>query len=143
MKVIDNFLPKEQFEKLRDVCLGNSFPYYYIRTVNDNQKESEKKMFYFIHFFYKNGRGTSSEWYPMLHQILLKKITHPKHLDYKSPTKGLILSLNTCNGATILDNGKEVKSVANRALFFNAFKPHASTNCTDQHARFNINVNYI
>jgi len=163
MKVIDNFLPKEQFEKLRDVCLSNYFPYYYIRTVNDNQKESDKKMFYFIHFFYKNGRGSSSEWYPMLHEILLKKITydflirakancyprsdkkitHPKHLDYKSPTKGLILSLNTCNGATILENGKEVKSVANRALFFNAFKPHASTNCTDQHARFNINVNYI
>ena len=75
-----------------------------------------------------------------------RKITHPKHLDYrdyKSPTKGLILSLNTCNGATILENGKEVKSVANRALFFNPSKPHASTNCTDQHARFNINVNYI
>jgi hypothetical protein len=163
MKVVDNFLPKEQFEKLRDICLGNSFPYYYIRTVNDNQKKSDKKMFYFIHFFYKNGRGTSSEWYPMLHQTLLRKInysflirakancyprsdrkiTHPKHLDYKSPTKGLILSLNTCNGATILENGKEVKSVANRALFFNPSKPHASTNCTDQHARFNINVNYI
>ena len=76
MKVIDNFLPKEQFEKLRDVCLSNYFPYYYIRTVNDNQKESDKKMFYFIHFFYKNGRGTSSEWYPMLHQTLLRKINY-------------------------------------------------------------------
>ena len=72
-----------------------------------------------------------------------QKVIHSKHVDYTYRTKGLIFSLNTCDGATILENGKEVKSVANRALFFNPSKPHASTNCTDQHARFNINVNYI
>ena len=162
MKVIDNFLPKEQFEKLRDTFLSDYFPYYYIKNVAKDG-ENDKKMFYFIHYLYKNGRTNASKWYPMLSEILLDKINynfliraklncyprsdqkviHSKHVDYTYRTKGLIFSLNTCDGATILENGKEVKSVANRALFFNPSKPHASTNCTDQHARFNINVNYI
>ena len=163
MKVIDNFLTEQEFKKLRDVCLGDNFPYYYASKVTKGQKQNDKKMFYLIHLFYNNGRVSASDWYPMLHEILLtkityhflvrakancyprsdKKITNAKHVDYIYPTKGLIFSLNTCNGATILENGKEIKSVANRALFFNSSKPHASTNCTEQHARFNINDNYI
>ena len=43
----------------------------------------------------------------------------------------------------ILEDGKEVKSIANRALFFDSMKPHSSTSCSDKKARFNININYL
>ena len=74
MKVIDNFLPKEQFEKLRDVCLGNSFPYYYIRTVNDNQKESEKKMFIFFTSSTKMGEEPQVNGTQCYTKFYLKKL---------------------------------------------------------------------
>ena len=75
-----------------------------------------------------------------------KRIVHGRHVDFfnhKGSVNGLIFSLNTCNGATILEDGKEVKSIANRALFFDSMKPHSSTSCSDKKARFNININYL
>ena len=29
MKIIDNFLPKEEFKKIQDTMLSNSFAYYF------------------------------------------------------------------------------------------------------------------
>ena len=44
---------------------------------------------------------------------------------------------------TVLEDGTECESVANRLLLFDATKPHHSTTCTDQKRRVNINVNYM
>lgn len=165
MKVIDNFLPLEDFKKIEELMTSDSFPYYFCDGVAKSVEE-DIKMFYFTHFFYVKNTP-ASDYYNLLVKTLLskldifalirvkgncytrsdKKIKHNTHVDFQEKinfkTKGLIYSINTCNGSTILDNGKEIKSVANRALFFDPMKPHCSTNCTDQKARFNINVNYI
>ena len=69
--------------------------------------------------------------------------THPFHIDYEFPHKGALLSLNTCNGGTILKNNKKIKSVENTVIFFDPSKPHASTSATDVKGRFNILVNYF
>jgi hypothetical protein len=160
MKVIDNFLPKENFNKIANLLMSDSFPYYFVNGVakkNDN-------MFYLMHHFYHKNVPTS-DWFNFINENLLskidffalirvkancypcsdKKIIHNKHIDYDNniKSKGIILSLNTCNGGTILDNDKEIKSVANRALFFDPNKEHRSTNCTNKIGRFNININYI
>ena len=65
------------------------------------------------------------------------------HIDYPFPHKGAILSLNTCNGYTKLEDGTKVDSVANRILLFDASTPHCSTTTSDTTARFNININYF
>lgn len=160
MKVIDNFLPKENFNEIAQLLMGESFPYYFV----DGVAYKKDSMFYFMHHFYHRNVPTS-DWFNFINKNLLskidffalirvkancypsskEKIIHDKHVDYDNniKSKGIILSLNTCDGGTILHNGKEIKSVANRALFFDPMKPHCSTNCTDQKARFNININYI
>ena len=69
--------------------------------------------------------------------------THPQHYDYSYKHKGCIFSLNTCDGATILEDGTEIKSVANRALLFNPQKLHSSTSTTNVKARLNVNINYF
>jgi hypothetical protein len=70
-----------------------------------------------------------------------KIIKHKAHKDYEIPHKGAILSLNTCNGGTYIGK-KFIKSVANRILLFDPSVLHSSTNCTDEKARFNININW-
>ena len=68
---------------------------------------------------------------------------HKSHYDYAYEHKGCIFSLNTCDGATILEDGTEIKSVANRALLFNPEKLHSSTATTNVKARLNVNINYF
>lgn len=70
-------------------------------------------------------------------------VEHEKHSDFPFTHKGAVLSLNTCDGYTILEDGTKIESVANRILFFDPSKLHGSTNCTNDKARFNINFNYF
>ena len=51
--------------------------------------------------------------------------------------------LNDNDGVTVLNDGTEVESVANRLLLFDASKPHHSTTCTDADRRVNLNFNYF
>ena len=72
-----------------------------------------------------------------------KVIKHGLHVDRPFKHKGCIFYINTHNGFTVLEDGTEIKSVANRALFFDSSKKHSSTSCTDQNIRVNININYF
>ena len=65
------------------------------------------------------------------------------HIDYNFSHSGAILSLNTCDGYTKLEDGTKIDSVANRILLFDPGEEHASTTTTNVSARFNINMNYI
>ncbi len=68
---------------------------------------------------------------------------HDNHVDYDFEHKGAIFYINTNNGLTVLEDGTECESVANRLLLFDGSKPHHSTTCTDQKRRVNININYV
>jgi hypothetical protein len=68
---------------------------------------------------------------------------HDTHVDYDFENNAAILYINTNNGLTVLEDGTEIESVANRLLFFDGSKPHHSTTCTDQKRRVNININYV
>ena len=67
---------------------------------------------------------------------------HASHIDYDASHLGAIYSINTCNGYTRIGDTK-VESVANRIVFFDPSQRHASTGCTDQRRRLNINLNLI
>ena len=67
---------------------------------------------------------------------------HDNHVDYDFENNAAILYINTNNGLTVLEDGTECESVANRLLLFDASKPHHSTTCTDQKRRVNININF-
>ena len=69
---------------------------------------------------------------------------HPFHVDSTSAKwQGCLLCLNTCDGYTGFDDGTEVDSVENRAIFFDSTERHHSTNCTNAPYRMNININYV
>jgi len=73
-----------------------------------------------------------------------EKILHHKdHIDTKFSHKGAILYLNDNDGFTVLEDGTEIESRANRVLFFDPSKPHHSTSCTNDKRRVNININYL
>lgn len=154
-EVIDNFLPKEEFEHMQKVFMSAHFPYYF----NTNVADEYDKDFYFTHAVYDDN-VVNSDYYEAVRPLLIKLdtmflrrvkvncytksekiIKHKAHKDYEVPHKGAILSLNTCNGGTYI--GEEfIKSVENRILLFDPSVLHSSTNCTDQQARFNININW-
>ena len=164
MKIIDNYLPKEQFENIKNIICEDSmhFPWYYNKFVDDRSKGETHDHFYFVHVVYRDYLKNSNyfeDLLPLINKInpnaLIrvkingypkngdKIINHNYHTDYDFTHKGAIFYLNTCNGKTILEDGTEIDSVANRILFFDASKPHSSTNCTDAKMRFNININYF
>jgi hypothetical protein len=158
-EVIDNYLPQEEFEKIRDIIMGTDFPWYYNPEVTFTGVQN--KSMYFTHLFY-NASLSNSNFLglisPLLSKINAKAfirvkgnmypnigsfLSNERHIDYDFNHKGAIFYINTNNGPTILEDGTKIDAVANRILFFDASRLHNSTLCTDQKIRINININYF
>jgi hypothetical protein len=156
----DNFLDQADFEKLKDIMLGNKFPWYFADGVTLDLQH--KDHFYWTHGFFMDDKGVNSSAYEILDPLLKKLkikalirikanlysnqgkiIEHEKHTDLPFKHKGAIFSLNTCNGFTTLKDNTKIKSVANRLLLFDPSQPHYSSTCTDAKVRCNININYF
>ncbi len=164
-KIVDNFLNIDDFNFIKENTINcSTFPFYLNHTVaSDTSKDG-----IFFNTAFKNWDDKSpipsfdlirplldaiepeKEFNILRCQLNLYPRTffrhhHDYHIDDTSPHKACLLSLNTCNGFTILKDGifgKKIKSVENRALFFEAHKQHKSTTCTNSPFRANIIVNY-
>lgn len=159
-KVIDNYLPKDDFRILQEIVFSNKLPWYFHE--NCTYKDQKDNYFYFSHILFENKKP-SSQYFEVFWEKLINKLNpqglaraklncyprtkelenHISHKDFDYPNKVLLFSLNSCDGYTRLEEGEMVKSVENRALFFNGQTLHNSTSCTNQKCRFNININYI
>jgi|TARA_E500000318_G_scaffold98238_1_gene99391 hypothetical protein len=158
LKIIDNFLPKKQFKEIKET-VTYSLPWYYSRDVGIPKAGD---LYYLMHMFYRENEVQSNFYHPVIKPLIdiIKPLSlirakgnlypsthkiyrHEEHVDYSHSHKGFLYYINTNNGFTILENGKKVESIANRALFFDSSKMHQSTTCTDQNIRINININYI
>lgn len=155
--IIDDFIEATYFKQLQEIVLGDQMPWFFQKQVNSHDKESS----YFTHILYDNYGPCSNFWghftnlalrldakafirikmncYPRTEKI----ITHASHVDEDFEHRGALFYWNTNNGKTILENGVKIDSVANRMLLFNAARPHQSTTCTDQPARYNTNFNFF
>ncbi len=160
IRIIDNFLPKEEFKALTNIVFSDSFPYFLQKKLNANQDDDDLNC-YFTHSLFFTNCGNSEyykffislftkieiksliaakiNFYPKTQKLLI----HSPHTDYSFKHKGFILYFNTCDGFTILKNEEKIKSISNRALFFDPSIEHSSTSCTDDIGRFNININYF
>mgnify|MGYP003147354189 CR=1 FL=1 len=157
MKIIDNFLPQEEFNKIQNIIMGEQFNYFYKNYVTSPE---DTDYFYFAHELYKDN-VPQSDYINLLQPLFTKLkilslirakvncfprteklIKYGKHVDKTFKHKGAIFYINTCNGGTYVKD-KFIKSVANRMLLFDSSKAHQSTNCTDEKCRFNININYF
>ena len=160
-KIIDNALPRESFEKIKDTMFHSDFKWSYSPVINDYHKDLT---LYFTHMFYvfEDLEHKMSPKFDMLKPILnliqpkavirIKGNLYPStptlevhqpHKDYKYKHQGAIFYMNTCNGYTLLEDDTKIDTVANRLLLFDSSTPHSSTSTTNQKARININFNFF
>ena len=156
MKVIDNFLPKDNFLDIKTILESNSFPWFFQNTVSGKDND-----YYFIHHLY-NHDTISSNYFnmikPIIDKIKMKSlirikvnlttstetvIKHAFHEDSSDTNaKTTILYLNTCNGFTEFKDGTRVNSVENKAVTFNSNIHHTGSTCSDKKIRVVLNFVY-
>jgi hypothetical protein len=157
-KIIDNFLEKEEFIKIKNMMLDSYFPWYYNNFVSH---ENTQDGFYFTHSFYCDNQINSDKYnllFPIINKLNIKSIIrakgnfysktskieeHGKHVDFKYKHNGFLLYINTNNGFTRLKDGTKIQSIENRGLLFDPSIEHNSSTCTNQNGRININFNYF
>jgi hypothetical protein len=162
---IDNFLDEESFNKLKDLIISPHFEWYFCNYVATEAEEQDLSSYFFTHVLYYNHAPISSHHQsikPLFDKIddneeiksLLwvrancylntsTLLEHSMHTDREYSHTAALLSLNTCDGYTKLEDGTKLDSVSNRVIFFNAGEEHCSTTTTNAKARFNIIVNYL
>ena len=156
LKIIKNFLKNEEFNLIKNVVMGDSFPYFFSNQVGH---EHDNKNFYFYHAFYNENLPVGNYFNlikPIINKLDIlslirakancfpkseKLIKYDKHRDFNFKHKGAIYYLNTCDGGTYIGD-KFIPSIENQILLFDPSNSHQSTNCTDEKCRFNININY-
>ena len=162
VKIIDYFLPKDEFEIINKFIFSDDFPWFFVGTINEEYEKKDLES-YFVHHIFDRNVGYSKYANPfrkLLVSLNAKSFirvkanmylrthnldVHKAHIDYPYKHKAAIFYVNTNNGKTILHDkyGTEVDSVANRLLIFDAHKKHSSTSTTDTKCRVNINLNYF
>jgi hypothetical protein len=167
IKIIDNFLPKEEFVNLQNVVLSDWFPWYKLNFKINSQtmmadSNLEKYNLQFIHTFYKE-HASKSDFLQYLNPILTKLnplaiirlkanlstatsdiVEFGLHQDvYDSRITTGIYYFNTNNGYTFFDDGTNVQSIENRLVLFNSQMLHSGTTCTDEKFRCVLNLNFI
>ncbi len=166
VEIYDDFLPKADFNALRDILVGPQFPWYFQQYVSAPTEESvpDLNVFYFSHTFY--GYNIPRSNYYSILEPLIEKINplalcrvkgnlntrtekivqYDFHTDYvvkTAPVKTAVFYINTNNGATLFENGEKVTSQENRLVVFDSQLRHAGTTCTDQQNRILLNLNFI
>ena len=162
-KIIDNFLPKNEFKLIEDLIIySNSFPWYYQDQGVSHINSGDSIYFTHIVYNFNNNLFNFSNYYqnifPIISRLDIKSLIrikanlypktntiyeHDSHFDYKYPHKGFLYYINTNNGFTKLADGTKIKSVKNRCLFFDPSILHNSSTCSDKNSRININFNYF
>ena len=161
MEIIDNFLEKEQFEKIQQTMMGVDFPWYYQK--NSNYKEDGLSQLTHGFYNYELSKRANSPFLEILTPILKKldavglirikaNLTYPAkahqeiHTDF--PFKNVMTAIyyiNSNNGGTRIKQKKDkiVKSIENRMVIVSVDTPHTVIRHTNSKVgRFVINFNY-
>jgi hypothetical protein len=166
IKIIDNFLSKNEFVHLKKQMFSSDFPWYYNSFIVDKDLESKEKGFQFTHSFFtiQNGKSDLFELtFPIFQKLNPKEIFRVKsnlgprtknneeggwHIDFTDiDCKTAVFYINNNNGYTLIkdENGKiqKVESVENRLVEFDSKLFHTGVSQTDTKVRCLINLNYI
>lgn len=155
MKIIDNFLDKEDFLNIKSFITSGHMPWYMGKVL------SETSDYQFSHLFYWNFTMNSDQFKlvtPLINKLKIKSILrikanlllksnniyeHGYHCDFKFKNlKTAVYYCNTNNGYTKFKNGNKIESIENRIVIFNANELHTGSTCTDENFRIVINLNY-
>ena len=144
-------------------------PWIYSTNIGfDHSAETEtvipedRTMFFMSHNIYVDNFGILSSIYPYFRPVLdklgvkaLKRIrcnlfpntkslyVHEFHTDFHFSHNAALLSINTCDGFTTLEDGTKIDSVANRVLIIDGSTSHASSTTSNEAVRINVNISYF
>jgi hypothetical protein len=165
-EVIDNFLEIDDFNRIKNVLMGNSFPWYFNDFVlyKNNKEENKINQYQFTHSFYRNYCPESG-YFELLNPIISKiepvgllkvkanlnprsenHFEHGYHVDYENSLLNQrtgVFYINTNNGYTLFEDGTKIESVENRFVSFKTSLNHTGSTCTNENVRVLINFNYI
>ena len=162
LKVVDNFLDKEDFMKLQLYMLDPQvFPWYFQNT-KDFEVDEDLNQYQFTHIFFQDYKPFSDYFHllqPLLKKLEVKSLIKVKanlnpyspklhkgyfHSDISYNSLTAIYYLNENNGYTLFEkNNKKVKSEENRIVIFDAKMKHVGTNTTNRKKRVVLNLNYF
>lgn len=160
IKIIDNFLPYDDYKQIYEVIMHRDFPWYFNNCIAE-KTETNIFNYQFTHIFYNYYKINSDKFHilnPIIDLLkpaaiirikanLLTITENPStiqyHRDFDYPCLTAIYYLNTTNGCTLFKEGKPVDCIANRMVIFDTSLIHSSTKCTDVSRRCVINFNYF
>jgi len=161
--IIDDFLDKDDFEKLKTFYEGREVSWNYISTIVFDDQDGNLEEFQFVDLVYDNVTRKHNEnlkeyFIPLLRKLNVKALIKLKvnlttkkseqiqsgdyHIDFDNTCKTAIFYINTNNGQTLFKNGVNVDSIANRVVIFDSKLLHTGTFTTDKKVRLVVNINY-
>ncbi len=168
MKVIDNYLPTHEHERVKRAMSSGKFPWYLSSVVWPDEMECDQlDNMQFVHCFYDgstNDKIDIEQFNSPLMKMFISKarpfniirikanchtrtskiIEHGFHMDFVHPEmETAIYYVNTNDGYTRFEDGTKVESVANRMVLFPTMTMHGGTTCTDNQTRMVINFNWF
>tara|TARA_Y100000361_G_scaffold108210_1_gene98039 strand:- start:48 stop:623 length:576 start_codon:yes stop_codon:yes gene_type:complete len=171
--IIDNFLNKEDFEKIRNKICSKEMEWIFsshTTSINDSNKLNDflfsnliQSSLAFFENVCFNKPTVNEELYFLLAPLIIKlrakflirikanlttatdkPIRSDWHIDHEYEGTTAIYYLNTNNGYTVFrDFPQRIPSRENRVLIFPTSLYHAGISQTDTKARYLINFNYL
>ena len=59
VKIIDNFLPKDEFEIINKFIFSDDFPWFFVGTINEEYEKKDLES-YFVHHIFDRNVGYSN-----------------------------------------------------------------------------------
>ena len=169
ISIQDNFLVEKEFIALRDIMMGDYFPWFFNPNITKKGEDKKISPGQLVHMVYGNNIPQSSfyvsHFLPIREQLegdiwlriranlslrLTEPFHSPYHIDEGYSNTGIsnnfttsILYINTNNGYTEFEDGTIVESVANRLVSFPLPTRHRAVSQTDEQRRVVINFNYL
>ena len=160
IKVIDEFLPNEEFILLHSLLMGDQFPWCFNPHQVGNSP-TDTSDFFFSHTFFKEMQIHSMFYMDYILPFVKRMNIHALYgvranllVNTNSPVESLmhndqlvgetaIFYVNSNNGFTRFEDGKIVESVENRLVMFDSTIKHQAVSQTNVNRRVVINFNYI
>jgi hypothetical protein len=161
MKVIENFLEKNEYLRLKELIFNIDFPW----RIRNNMTEIDKAYYFTYNFFYNYvSQSEHFENYiiPIMRKLNAKAIVQVRanlilnklfeksgfHIDNTDDfnCKTAILNFTTCDGGTELlinDKIKFLESVENKIVIFDSNIKHRTVPSKTTSARIILNINYF
>lgn len=162
INIIDNFLPKEEFLKLKTILMSDMMPWFFNDYKVFDTKKENLNNYQFVHIFYQNYQIWSNHYDCLLSlinkikpnalvriKINLSSVTKTNiKSDFHTDITGVkcntaIFYINSNDGFTEFEDGKKINSVENRLITFPSEMKHLGATCTDAKRRLVLNINYF